>query len=164
MRQDLVKHITFSYLIFCIVQVICFTILGLFLILIHNEPFSSSYVIGFFSFIVYTLIFSGLFNTLFLFLLYLLKIDAGIIFDIKRCFVESVFYFALYFIFGLIIDSVPANLKFYYHDIWVDGNLISKNAYTLKFYFTDEARIIFVYIVLTLYYCFKYIRSKKSFS
>ena len=64
MRQDLVKHITFSYLIFCIVQVICFTILGLFLILIHNEPFSSSYVIGFFSFIVYTLIFSGLFNTL----------------------------------------------------------------------------------------------------
>lgn len=164
MRQDLVKHITYSYLIFCIVQVICFIILGLFLILIHNEPFSSSHVIGSFSFIVYTLIFSGLFNTLFLFFLYLLKIDTGIIYDIKRCFVESVFYFALYFILGVIIDSVPDNLKFYYHDIWVDGNLISKNAYTLKFYFTDEARIIYVYIVLTLYYCLKYVRSKKSFS
>lgn len=162
MRQDIVKHITYSYLIFCIVQAVCFTILGLFLILIYNESFSSSHVIGYISFIVYTLIFSGLFNTLFLFLLYLLKIDTGIILDNKRCFVESVFYFALHFIIGVIIDSVPANLKFYYHDIWADGNLISQNAYTLKLYYTEEAQIIYVYIVLTLYYFFKYVNSKRK--
>lgn len=95
-------------------------------------------------------------NTIFIIILYFLNINKEILINRKACITESVLFYILNAVISFIIDKVPTEIKFYHHAIIADdGNIISSNAYSAKFWYTDEAQIIYVYAILFLFYVIK---------
>lgn len=150
----MIKRILYSYFFFCVIQVLCFTITYTFLLIANNMQFAGNSIEALFLFSIQTFII-GCFNTVFLIFLHLTGINNVILLNAKSCIIESILYYVLSVVIGFIIVSIPTESKFYYHDIIINGNIISKNAYTLKFYYTDEAQIAYIYIILLLFYIVK---------
>lgn len=154
MKINMIKKILYSYFSFCIIQIACFVATSILLLITDNEKFTSNGIAGLFSFSVYSF-FVGWVNTLFLILLYFVGINKVILINKKACIVENVIYYVLSVGIRFIISLIPTDMKFYYHDIIANGNIISSNAYTLRFCYTDEAQIIYVYTILLLFYIVK---------
>lgn len=151
----MIKKILYSYCLFCTTQIICFITTYILLLISDNIQSANNSIEGLFYFSFYSFIIGGI-NTFFLITLYSLKINRQILTNIKACVTESVLFYILSVIIRLIISAIPKDIKFYYHNIIAhDGNIISSNAYTLKFWYTDEAQIIYVYTILFLFYVIK---------
>ena len=91
----------------------------------------------------------GWFNVLFLLFLYFTKVNRIWINNYRICFIESLLYWIIFYIIRLVMDILPDNLKFYYTQPKVEkGIIISNTAYVISPYFSDDAQLLYVYIIL----------------
>ena len=95
----------------------------------------------------------SLFNTLFVVFLYLTKINVNVLTKVKSGIVECILFIILHGITALIIDAIPTDFKYHYENITDDaGNIISTNAYGLRWWADDVHFMYYVFIVLTIIY------------
>ena len=95
----------------------------------------------------------SLFNTLFVVFLYLTKINVNVLTKVKSGIVECILFIILHGITDLIIDAIPTDYKYHYENITDDaGNIISTNAYGLRWWADDVHFMYYVFIVLTIIY------------
>ena len=95
----------------------------------------------------------SLFNTLFVVFLYLTKINVNVLTKVKSGIVECVLFIILHSIISLIIDAIPEDYKFHYENITDDaGNIISTNAYGLRWWAQDEHFMYYIFFILTIIY------------
>ena len=95
----------------------------------------------------------SLFNTLFVVFLYLTKINVNVLTKVKSGIVECILFIILHGITALIIDAIPTDYKYHYENITDDaGNIISTNAYGLKWWAEDVNTMYYVFIILTIIY------------
>lgn len=152
MMKKIIKAILCSYLSFCSIQILCFiTAYTLLPSAVIEQINNAQYAYGIIVELLILLFIIGWINTVFLYFLYVTGINDKI-FSAKSYVIESFLYYILNLAIGFIIGLIPTETKFYYHDIIINGSIISKNAYTLKFYYTAEAQIIYVYVILLLFY------------
>lgn len=153
---NIAKKIPCAYLYFCTIQIICLTAIWILSSLILNEQVINKTIIeGLFFFCIWSFMIGGI-NTIFIIILYFLNINKEILINRKACITESVLFYILNAVISFIIDKIPTEIKFYHHTIIADdGNIISSNAYLAKFWYTDEAQIIYVYAILFLFYVIK---------
>lgn len=152
MMKKIIKAILCSYLSFCSIQILCFiTAYTLLPSAVIEQINNAQYAYGILVELLILMFIIGWINTAFLYFLYVTGINDKI-FSAKSYVIESFLYYILNLAIGFIIGLIPTETKFYYHDITINGSIISKNAYTLKFYYTPEAQIIYVYVILLLFY------------
>lgn len=95
----------------------------------------------------------SLFNTLFVVFLYLTKINVNVLTKVKSGIVECILFIILHGITALIIDAILTDYKYHYENITDDaGNIISTNAYGLKWWADDVNTMYYVFIILTIVY------------
>lgn len=93
----------------------------------------------------------GWLNVFFLWMLYFTKINRIWMRSKWICVIESTLFWIIFYVLGMVIDYLPDNIKFYYTPPTVEsGNAVSEAAYTFHPCFSDDAKILYVYIVLFL--------------
>lgn len=95
----------------------------------------------------------SLFNTLFVVFLYLTKINVNVLKKVKSGIVECILFTILHGITALIIDAIPTDYKYHYENITDDaGNIISTNAYGLRWWADNVNFMYYVFFILTIIY------------
>jgi hypothetical protein len=83
----------------------------------------------------------------------LTKINVNVLTKVKSGIVECILFIILHGITALIIDAIPTDYKYHYENITDDaGNIISTNAYGLKWWAEDVNTMYYVFIILTIIY------------
>ena len=95
----------------------------------------------------------SLFNTLFVVFLYLTKINVNVLTKVKSGIVECILFIILHGITDLIIDAIPTDYKYHYENITDDArNIISTNAYGLRWWADNVNFMYYVFFILTIIY------------
>lgn len=158
-RQVLVKNTLFSIWIFLVVSMVEY-LLELFVERLLNPSASLNAIyeiISVWPLFLFLGVFFGLINALFLNILYVLKIDKGPLISNKYCILECCLVYIINISISEILDSVPNEYRFTTGGIIVssDGSIISSNVVSLKKWFSEEYKLIYTYILLTLFYLLK---------
>ena len=104
----------------------------------------------------------GWINTVFLFLL-CLTINKTFLLSLRFCVIESILYCTISSALRQLILLIPANIRYHCFDILTDtGEIISKNAYGIRMWFSDGALLLYTYIILFAIFIigFRYINNR----
>ena len=140
---------TISMLIFWGVQMLLYISICFFTNICEGGNDSNNVMYGLLILSIITFGYFGWFNLLFLWFLYFVKINRAWVMSYRICFVESFLFWTIFYIIRLVIDNLPHNIKFYYTQPKVENGItISNTVYTICPYFSDNAQLLYVYIIL----------------
>lgn len=157
--QSLVKKIFWSILIFLVTSmVICLLESFVMRLLYPSALLNPIYItISAWPFLLFLGMYRGLINAIFLSILYFSKIDRSVLTSKYHCIIECCLVCIIFISISKILDSIPFEYRFTTGGTIVssDGSIIASNVVSLNKWFSEDFKLLYTYILLTLFYLLK---------